>query len=347
MRDLRKVLGLFELKNNLGSVDHIIRHELIQATEQEKMEMAAALKAIHPNAEWKDIFAVVDYDPTYSYGACKSMLRSLHEYHQVMKGDHGQRVYLGYPSLDDKIRGIRPGQVMGLMARAGVGKTALVCNLIANINRRERPHPVLFFSLEMPASEIAARIYSIDTGNNPRKVEEYFEKSMNDPRIAEWTRKYRLFVTVDDPGLTVKELEEKYNEATVYIGDSIPLVIIDYLGLLKGHGGSSYERVSTIARDLKNLAKRLSCAVIVLVQTSREGGNGGERITLSSARDSGVVEESMDFLLGAWRPELANNPAAEGKFMISVLKNRHGRTGETPFFFNKQNLRIQEEAGNE
>src|SRR5262249_27593508 len=44
-----------------------------------------------------------------------------------------------------------------------------------------------------------------------------------------------------------------------------------------------------------------------LCQVGREGGSGGTPVTLSSARDSGVIEEAADFLWGIGRPELADD----------------------------------------
>ncbi len=278
----------------------------------------------------------------YSPGSLKSMLDALTEYHRVMKGDLGQRVMLGWPRLDGYLRGLRPGQVCGIMARAGVGKTLIACNVVTNIYRWTDPHPVLFFSLEMPAAEIAPRLFCADCGETPERVEAYFSESMGDPKILDWAQKYGNLVIVDEAGLSLEEMEDRYHEAVNRLGQQVPLVIVDYLGMIKGPGSSSYERVSNIARELKNLARRLSCAVVVLIQTSRAGGNGGEPVTLNQARDSGAVEESCDFLLGAWRPELAQKPNSEGELTVSILKNRHGKTGEVAMRFDKQTLRILE-----
>lgn len=273
----------------------------------------------------------------------KRMDDAITEYHHVMRGDLGQRVMLGYPRLDKLLRGIRPGQVCGIMARAGVGKTLIACNVIHNIYRREDSHPVLFFSLEMPAAEIAARLFAIDNQTSPESVEQYFSEAMSDPVVKRWLGLYGQFLIDDETSPPLAKIEQRYAEAERILGRSIPLIVIDYLGLISSPGNSPYERVSNIARGLKNTAKRLNCAVLVLIQTSRAGGNGGEPVTLEQGRDSGAIEEACDFLLGVWRPELsAKDRGNSGDMELAILKNRHGRTDDIEMFFDKETLRIRE-----
>jgi len=115
------------------------------------------------------------------------------------------------------------------------------------------------------------------------------------------------------------------------------LVVVDYAGLVSlTRSTSPYERASVVATELKNLAKRHHVALLVLYQLSRAGGTGGEAVTLSMARDSGVVEEACDFALGVWRPELSDelddDDRAElaGQFKVRVLKNRNRRVPLIP-----------------
>jgi replicative DNA helicase len=79
----------------------------------------------------------------------------------------------------------------------------------------------------------------------------------------------------------------------------IRVVTIDHLGLVAGHDRhEEYTRVSRIARELKDFAKRHGVVVMVAIQVNRDaGGDGSKRLHLGSARDSGVVEEAVDYLL--------------------------------------------------
>ncbi|MDY6793696.1 MAG: DnaB-like helicase C-terminal domain-containing protein [Actinomycetota bacterium] len=320
----------------------VIQDRLISPSAYDLAYLSAIVKEGRPDLSYQSIFEGLGYNP----GRLKSVISALNDYREVLSGSKGRRVTLGYHPVDRLTRGIRPGQVMGIMARAGVGKTALAVNIMANIFRRVDPHGVLFFSLEMPAGEVVARLFTVDNRETPERLDSYLEKAQGDPRLAAWSRRYQELVIVDESGLSISDVEKGFREAEKYLGKSVPLLIIDYLGLLRASGGSSYERMSNLARELKSAAKRLSCALLVLIQTSRQGGSGGDPLSLCMARDSGAIEEACDFLLGAWRPEL-NGGGRPGELVLSLLKNRHGMTGEFSFHFDKETLRISGGHGGE
>jgi len=316
----------------------IIQDRLISPCFYDLAYLCGIIKEGRPDVPYDRVFDVLGYSP----GTLKSMVSCMNDFHKVMKGDLGRRVSLGYFPLDKCLRGVRPGQVCGVMARASVGKTAFACNVVVNIFKRNNPHPVLFLSLEMPAPEIAARIFCIDNREQPSRVEDYFSEAQGDPRVARWARKFQDLVIVDEGSLDIAGVEKCFRDAEGYLGQRIPLVVIDYLGCIKARGASAYERTSNAARDLKALAKKLNTAVLVLIQTSRQGGTGGDPVSLAMARDSGVVEEACDFLLAAWRPELSGDGEQEGLLVVSILKNRHGKTGEFFMYFDRSCLRITE-----
>ena len=93
------------------------------------------------------------------------------------------------------------------------------------------------------------------------------------------------------------------------------VVFIDYLGLIEGRG-DEYEHLSHVAKALKNIAKRTGVVMVYLHQLSRKGEDGTRPVTLEMARGSGVIEESVDYLIGAWRPEGTDSP----EFAAAILK---------------------------
>jgi replicative DNA helicase len=60
------------------------------------------------------------------------------------------------------------------------------------------------------------------------------------------------------------------------------------------------------------------------------------------ARDSGVIEEASDFILGAWRPELGYDDETKvpedmkNRLFIKLLKNKRGPTKLVSGFFDKK-----------
>ena len=76
----------------------------------------------------------------------------------------------GFKEIDEKLGGLRKGEVVVFASRPSVGKTALAMNIAEclslgrDINgvpfagRNEGKHAVLYFSLEMPSASIARRM---------------------------------------------------------------------------------------------------------------------------------------------------------------------------------------------
>ncbi len=131
------------------------------------------------------------------------------------------------------------------------------------------------------------------------------------------------------------------------------LIIIDHLGLIGGDRTlDTYDRVSTQAREVKELAKRLNCAVLLAIQVNREaGGDGSKELGLGSARDSGVVEEAMDYLIGIRRLDrsqtlsVADRARYRNVIFAKVIKNRHGdpHAEEIAYRFNAVGLQLIED----
>jgi replicative DNA helicase len=136
--------------------------------------------------------------------------------------------------------------------------------------------------------------------------------------------------------MTVDEIEATINEGSMTYGP-VQVVFIDYLGLIEGRG-DEYEHLSHVAKALKNIAKRTGAVMVYLHQLSRKGEDGTKPVTLEMARGSGVIEESVDYLIGAWRPEGTDSP----EFAAAILKNRHGRLGDALLYLNPRTLSLTE-----
>ena len=252
-----------------------------------------------------------------------------------------KRVFLGVSPLDDAIGGIRRGEVCGIMARPGIGKTLFLGHMIglaAQTGIRS-----VMFSLEMPVEQIVSRL-----ARSVYHVGRYAleDRTVNDSlNKQQYEDRYGPLTVVDTPALTMQDIEQRLKTE-----ENVQLVLIDHLGLVGGHRGqSTYDRVSSIAREVKDLAKRTHTAVILAVQVSREaGGDGSRELSLGAARDSGIVEEVMDYLVAMRRPERSTALSATQRIryrdvlLFSILKNRHGEVGkETAVNVDPTNLTLE------
>ena len=269
------------------------------------------------------------------------LLRTLQPHH---------RISLGYPELEPVLRGVAPGEVLTILARPAVGKTAFALNLMERMSASERL-PTLFFSLEQQGSEVFERMASMVTGWSGSEMEG--KARAQDPklteRLLEVCERWFHVVVVEKPCTLeqIDQLLEQAQSANLWPAP-LRLVVVDYLGLIgQARPASAYDHTSRVARELKNFAKRHRVAMVVACQVDREGESGGTDITLKMARDSGVIEEAADYLLGLWRPELEHGIkreerlAVQGHLKVRVLKNRSGPAPKTVTLqFDPNSLRI-------
>lgn len=260
------------------------------------------------------------------------------------------RLRYGIPALDGVTRGLAAGEVLTILGRSGVGKTAFLLNLLGSMTKGT--HPALFFSLEQPAKEVFERVVSMVSGRPGHEVEALTR--IEDPAMmdhlyrtaASWDH----VVTVEKP-CSVGQLDhliEGARKSNLWRAP-LRLVAVDYLGMLTPDkpGGKAYEYVSEMARELKRIAKRHRVALMTACQVGREGESGGTALTLRSARDSGVIEESADHLWGIWRPALAEELTESEKvtrrseMTVRILKQRNGPAPITvPLTFDGATLRV-------
>lgn len=226
-------------------------------------------------------------------------------------------ISLGFPSLDAIIRpGLKPGQLLIPLAKTGTGKSAFIHNVIHNVRSRR----VLALSLELTAEEVYEHFRRIHHFYYPHADGEDFDRSYRNVRIIDQNRLRR-----GDLSAMIAEYREE-------VGASPELVTVDYLQYFaRGYSGlTAYERSSEACLELKAIAKEEQVAMIVPSQVKREA-KLGVPLSVDDARDSGVIEETGDFILALYRPDQADNKdgvtEVTGAFNSQLLKSRHGGNG--------------------
>lgn len=198
--------------------------------------------------------------------------------------------------------------------------------------------------------EWAERAFAIFQDVAPEQVEQW-AKSGELASQASGFLAHMEHALLIEQAVRLTELPAAIEQARTKLELPLRLVIIDYLGLLTGDGRDAYERASSVGRGLKQVAKEAKVAIIVASQVSRAGGDGSEPVTLPMLRDSGVIEESLDFLLGAWRPGKASelspveSTVLRDVMRVAVLKNRKGPDGRVvDLRFRPDSRRLYQEA---
>lgn len=249
------------------------------------------------------------------------LLGELREKHRQRA--RGEGLTLGVPTVDNAMSGLSIGDMICLCARAGVGKTTIVANILCHLARPAAPADGwrVMFSMDMAAPDVFEKLLMRSRALGWREL---FQ-----PDQAAETEKAGLSVhgrtLIDNSAaLRVPEIEARVMSYAGLMGDRPPdLVIVDHHGHVKPRNPklrSRYEIASETIQDLKQAAKRLETVFLILVQLSRKAGEGDVEVSMDMLRDSGVIEEEGDLILGAWRP---NRGKADDDFLnLKVLKAR-------------------------
>ena len=250
-------------------------------------------------------------------------------------------VRTGFFDLDRMTAGLQKGDLIILAARPSMGKTALAINIAEAVAVNEGL-PVLVFSMEMGASQLALRMIG--------SLGRIDQSGLRTGRLRddEWTRlteaaerlgKAELYID-ESPALNPAEVRARSRRMARQCG-TLGLIVVDYLQLMSGTGKSDGENrateISEISRGLKALAKELQCPVIALSQLNRSvETRTDKRPMMSDLRESGAIEQDADVIMFIYRDDYYNKESKEpGVAEIIIAKQRNGPVGTTKLTFLK------------
>lgn len=277
-------------------------------------------------------------------------------------------VSTGLIDMDKKLGGLHRSDLLILAGRPSMGKTSLATNIAFNIakayKRGALPEGgegaidggvVGFYSLEMSAEQLAARILS-EASEVPSEqirrgdmTETEFRRFVDAAKSLEACPLY-----IDDtPALPISQLAARARRLKRTHG--LDVLIIDYLQLVRGTGKSEnrVNEISEITMGLKAIAKELDIPVIALSQLSRQVENRDDkRPQLSDLRESGSIEQDADVVMFVYRGEYYKErekpgeenleamakwqqdmDALHGKAEVIIGKQRHGPVGTVELSF--------------
>jgi replicative DNA helicase len=255
-------------------------------------------------------------------------------------------VRTGFYDLDRQTAGLQKGDLIVLAARPSMGKTAFALNIAENVAVHEQL-PVLVFSMEMGASQLALRL----VGSLGRINQQNLRTGRLDS--GEWERltdaverlsQVQLYID-ETAGLTSSELRARARRMARQFGQ-LGLIVIDYLQLMSGSSGSDENRATElgeISRGLKALAKELQCPVVALSQLNRSvETRNDKRPMMSDLRESGAIEQDADIIMFIYRDDYYNKDSKEpGVSEIIVAKQRNGPVGTVKLTFLKPQTRFE------
>jgi replicative DNA helicase len=214
-----------------------------------------------------------------------------------------------------------------------------------------------FFSLEMSAEQLAARILSEASEVPSEQIRRGDMTEVEFRRFVEAAKSLEscpLYID-DTPALPISQVAARARRLKRTHG--LDVLMIDYLQLLKGSAKSSegnrVQEVSEITQGLKAIAKELNIPVIALSQLSRQvESREDKRPQLSDLRESGSIEQDADVVMFVYRDEYYKErekpgdhelekmaawqqvmEQVHGKAEVIIGKQRHGPIGSVELSF--------------
>lgn len=239
----------------------------------------------------------------------------------------------GFPEID-KDGGLCGTDLVIVGAESSQGKTAFATAM--TISAIQHGDGVAFYSLEMSALQLSARIASMRSGIPAKKI---LRKQMSYEEIAivdhameniDMSKLYLDETSTSSLGSVITSIRR------LWMKYGIKGAIIDYIQLVNVNDKSlnKEQEIGKIARDLKNLAKELDIWIIAISQLNR---NPQSPIpTKNRLRDSGQIEHAADLIFLIYRPKdnlrfpdpYADAPT-NGKAWVNIAKGRN--VGESSF----------------
>jgi replicative DNA helicase len=236
----------------------------------------------------------------------------------------------GFKDLDMMIGGIKKGELTVMAGRPSMGKTTLASSIIEHIAIVEKI-PCAYFSLEMSKDQLVQRILCSMAKVDVQEVRKgLFSKDQwpNLVKAAEELSESPIVID-DTPGISAIELRAQM--LRLIPKHNIKLVIVDYLQLMKGASNNENRKqeMLEISRSMKELARELDIAVILISQLSRVvEQRQDKRPQLSDLRESGAIEQEAELVMLLLREEYYK-ATEENKDLAEVIvaKQRRGPVG--------------------
>ncbi len=264
----------------------------------------------------------------------------------------------GFADIDRNIGGgFRPGRLIVIAGRPGMGKTVIEAASARRVARRG--YGAGIFSLEIDGAEMSSRILADELAMMPRGTPEATYRDiltgeLNDMQrsaLAQASKRVQdLPIEIDATGgLSFFEIAararimiERWRQRGIQAG----VIFIDYLGLITPsdrYRGRKVDELGEMAKAAKDLSKRLSVCVVLLAQLSRAvEQREDKRPNMADLRDSGNIEEHADVVGLLYRPYYydqldprvrSGDPAAiermearKSELQLGLGKNRLGPT---------------------
>ena len=203
----------------------------------------------------------------------------------------------GFYHTDDCLGGLEGGDITAIGARPGVGKSAIVTQMIGQM--AEKDYNIGYYNLEMNESQVYERFVSRMSEIGLTRVrraktflggeQEAFEKANS--KLSEYN------ITISTGAKSVSEIRAECRH------QRYDVIVIDYLQLIKADRRFSNRasEVGDISKAIKALATELHVPIILLSQLNRASeARETKEPTMAELRESGDIEQDASNIILLW-----------------------------------------------
>ena len=242
----------------------------------------------------------------------------------------------GYDNVDKYSGGLTRGEITIIGGRPGHGKTTVMVNMLSK--SLEQGHRALFFSRELPNSELMKKIICLESEQLSYSMVRkniFSEQSLEivNNTIEKIRKKYSKdkFLMFDN----LKDFASSSSEIKRFKPD---IIFDDYIQLVSCDGYRTERRlqIEKLVNDYKWLAKENNCVVVLASQLNRfiERNNvRGKSLEpqLSDLAESGAIEQVAENVFFSYYDYKVTGEAGKGKNIITLIasKIRYGDSGRS------------------
>lgn len=263
------------------------------------------------------------------------------------KAETGIRTGLG---IFDKRNGLHGGDLVIIAGETSNGKSTLATTIARNVALQGIP--VVYYSLEMSAEQLSARILARDAKVaasrmlyaklTPEEYNQFYDAMMKQVEYP---------IYYDDKNKT--SFYRMMNSARSLVRkNGVRIIIVDYLQIMvNGEDGSREQMLGDMARDMKRMATETGACVILLSQLSRDQNSKYGEPSLSRMRGSGQIEEACDMAVLIWRPSLYgkekydDGTVTAGTAVLKLAKGRNVGIGSDIVLFDGDLMYFRDDDG--
>jgi twinkle protein len=263
----------------------------------------------------------------------------------VSVSDHKKR-YLERPTklsvpypwqgLNEKLEGLRQGEIMILTAGTGLGKSA-VCRELQHHLLKTTEDNIGIVMLEESYERTIDGLMSIEA--NERLSKDSIRDTYELDRLSEWHD--ALFEGVNKNRVWVYEHFGENNLSAIAdrvkfmaAGSECKWIFIDHIHMISAAGGDNETaEINKIMHKFRDLCEELNISIVTVSHLRRLDGNkgheNGAEVNLSHLRGSHVIAQIADSVLALERNQQSEDEVQARTTRLRVLKNRYsGEVGE-------------------